>query len=213
LADLRRIDQGNDPGERPADREGEGDHRIRTHAAQARGAEILRGGAQLNTDRCPLEEQGQSGKRQQREPHGDQLQQGNPHRADLQVGRQGAGKHEGFRPRAKDEHREILQEVAQRERGDEQCRRRRVAQWPERQALDGKRQRDDSEDRDADHHRPRQIDQQQHGIAAYHDHLAVSEVDEAHDAEYQADAERHEGVKAAHVERVDHVLQRQRHCG
>ena len=167
----------------------------------------------MNTDRRPLEEHGQSGKRREGEPHGNQLQQRNPHRADLQVGRQRAGEHEGLRPRAEEQDGEVLQEVAQRERSDEQRRRRRIAQWPERQAFDGQRQRDDSQDRHADHRRPRQIDEQQHGVAAYHHHLAVSEVDEAHDPEYQADAERHERVEAAHVERVDHILQRQRHCG
>jgi hypothetical protein len=82
---------------------------------------------------------------------------------------------------------------------------------PERQPLHAECQADDHDDRQDENQRTRQLHEQQHGVAADHHQFAMREVDQPHDAEDQANAERHEGVQAPDIERIDRVLERQRH--
>ena len=99
---------------------------------------------------------------------------------------------------------EVLQQVADRERGDQQRGRVGAADRPERDALDQRARRprrSPSWRRSA----PASPDGrgQHERVAADHDQLAVGEVDQAHDPEDERDPEREERVEAAEADGVD----------
>ena len=84
-------------------------------------------------------------------------------------------------------------------------KRRRVgaAQGTEGRAFDEQGEQNGAEDRARDGERCRLREQQKHGIAGDHDQLRVSEVDQPHDAEDEADAERGKRIEAADADGVD----------
>ena len=57
---------------------------------------------------------------------------------------------------------------------------------------------------DGQHGRLRE--QEKHGVAGDHDQLRMGEVDQPHDAEDEADAERGQRIEAAHADGVDQDL-------
>ena len=99
--------------------------------------------------------------------------------------------------------REVLQQVAERERGDEQRRRVGAADRPERHPLHRERRRRStiSDRRRASSERPAAAPASRYErVAADHDQLAVGEVDQAHDPEDQRDPEREQRVEAAEAD-------------
>ena len=128
-----------------------------------------------------------------------------------------------FNPAAIDHHHEMLEEEAERERGNQQDRGIGAPKRAEGEALAGEREHHDDQDDGADQERCRPgTDEGDCGgggrghdqrIAADHDEVAMGEVDQPHDAKNQPDAERGERVQAAERERVDGVLDQSGHDG
>ena len=107
------------------------------------------------------------------------------------------------------EHREVLEQVADRERRDQQRRRaRRRAPAGTRRAPSRARTTIDDRDVARISSGQRRMPDEHDRVGADHDQLAVGEVDQAHDPEDQRDPEREERVEAAERDRVDGVLDR-----
>jgi hypothetical protein len=110
------------------------------------------------------------------------------------------------RPRAEDQKNGVLHEIGDREGGDQQGRRAGLAQRPEGDPLHAEGEDGDDDDGAQGHDHHRIAGQRVDHEAAHHDQLAMGEVDQAHDAEDEADAERGQGIDRAQADRVDQVL-------
>jgi hypothetical protein len=117
----------------------------------------------------------------------------------------------GLHERTELEQGDRLEEERDGERCDEHGRRRRTAQRPEERDLHQQGERD--------HHSEAREDRRPLGpvvlasdrkrVCPRHDQLAVGEVDEAENAEDEADPDRHERVHGSERNRVDRGLQHQ----
>ena len=87
---------------------------------------------------------------------------------------------------------ELLDAVADGERGDEQHHRRGVPHGPEGDQLH--QQGEDRHDQDGhqDHPEPAPAPREEHRVGTGHDQLAVGEVHEAHDVEEEREPQRHQ---------------------
>ena len=108
---------------------------------------------------------------------------------------------------------EVLQSVAERERGDKQRGWVGRAERAEGGAFDQECEHHGDENRDHDPQRESNTRADDQRVRAGSDQLAMGEVGERHDAEDQGDAEREHGVQAAEADRVDGVFEEGAHAG
>ena len=200
--DIERDEARQDAGQR----EGHGDHPVGPDADQAGHVEILRRGPHLDADgRAPEEQREQPAAAGGDDHHGD-LQPRHPQAAELDALVEPAEEIEAHGARAEDQQHDMLQQIGEREGGDQQGRRIGPAQGAEGDPLHGQRQHRDDHDAATAMTTIGLAGQDIEGEAAAHDQLAMGEVDQPHDAEDQADAERRQGIDGAQADGVDGVL-------
>ena len=172
--------------------------RLAAHPAQPRHPEVLGGGAHLHAEPGAAQEQ-----RERDQQDGGRRDRDDGQPADREVrptvtDRRNSGVTSAdFGNVVNDHLGEVLQEEADRERGDQQRRRVGAAHRAERDPLHQQRQHDDDRRSRRYISRPRPALGQVDHVRADHDELAVGEVDQLHDAEDQGDAEREQRVEAA----------------
>jgi hypothetical protein len=175
-------------------------------AEQPRHREVLRCRPHLHAHPCPVEERAEADEQNSGYAHGDEFDRRDRVRADVDgLGEKGV-EGDASRQRTEQQDRQVLEQEADRERGDEEGVGVGAACVAERDAFhrDGRNHHQPEHDEDAD--RPRRADDEREPEGTDHDQFAVREIDEAHDPEQQTDAEGEEREEAPEADAVDRVF-------
>ena len=206
-------EQPGDAGEHAGDEERPDHDGIGADAHQARGLEIVRGGAERQPeDRAPQEDR-----------QSDNDDDGGEERHEIESLDSRAPDrkrrvHEGrkrypFRTRPEDQQEQPLQRDGDGERGHQQRQRLRPAEAPVGQALQQQGGERGGEDRGGERDQPAEAGAEQDvkRVAGDRDQFAMREIGQPQDAEDDGDAERHERVDRTERQRVDDLLDREAH--
>jgi branched-chain amino acid transport system permease protein len=213
--DLTGLHREQQPGHRrkpSPDRERRRDHPVDVDPHQPSGVEILGGGAHGKAQRGARDKQ-----REQHEQHhpgrqADDVEPRNGDRAEREHAAQHRrrGKRDLVGP-ADPPHRQqraVLQDLADRERRQQQRNVGRAAQRAVGHAL----HQQAGPNRSRNHHGNGQPQRQaceqgeRSKVGGDHHHIAVSEVDQPQNAEHHRQPDSHQGVEAADTQRVDDLL-------
>ena len=199
---LRHEQHGHDGRQEAADREGERDHPVGPDAEQARHAEILGRGPHLEAEPRRAQEPGERAEQHGAGGDDDELQDGQARPEHGHLLLQTRQQVDAFRARVDEQDQGLLDEDADREGGDEQRGGVAVAQRPHGDALRQQGEHHAHRHRGRDRPADRYGRRRQQRVAGERDEVAMGEIDEPHDAEHQADAERRQRVEAAEAQRV-----------
>jgi hypothetical protein len=121
---------------------------------------------------------------------------------------EGGRRREGLRLGAEDQQRRVLEGDADTERGQQEGDVRGAANGAVGDPLHQDADEDGGDDRQrrGDREGPAGEDEEDGGVAAEHQHLAVGEVDQPEDAEDHRQPDRDQGVDRAKAEGVDQLL-------